>query len=155
MHLFDASRFRTEGLPAFRQLLADGDVPSWLQPVLDKHILKLVPEVADELWAAAGTMLLRDCTYLDDDLAPLTPSALADEAWATRRRDLETGSDVSHDDALFHMDRRCPSTDCPSRSTCPYHRSSPSDSLISVFEALFWCYLGPGQFAGRNITVEL
>jgi len=25
--------------------------------------------------------------------------------------------------------------------------------VISVFEALFWCYLGRGQFAGRNITI--
>jgi hypothetical protein len=55
--IFDYQAYNNEVVPAFRELLLSGQMPEWLQRLIEAR------EMQPERWR--GTDLLRYCTYLD------------------------------------------------------------------------------------------
>ena len=59
--IFDYQAYNNEVVPAFRELLLNGQMPEWLGRLIE------VREMQPERWR--GTDLLRYCTYLEKDFS--------------------------------------------------------------------------------------
>lgn len=130
--VFDYQKFSTEIVPAFLQLLKDGQVPGWFEDIYAEW----GPE--EHNWALAD--LKKHCTYLGDDLrcTAVPPSDLERDDWSQRA---------------------CSSISCPERERCLFHRSV-NPLFVEEFGLVFSHVLekfalGQGQFLGRSVTVDI
>jgi hypothetical protein len=142
--IFDYSAYRTEVVPAFVNILNDGNTPPWVAEIHREYQGSIYGEFPppDEPPLTGGVDFRTNCTHLDSEFASLLPTYLGSLY----------DSDWTH--------RSCRSDECPDRGQCPLvHRggrasTAEAERLLGLLQIVIArrC-LGTRQFLGRSIDV--
>jgi hypothetical protein len=152
VYVFDYERYRTELVPAAKQLLLTGEIAPWWQETVRAVAQKFGMSDYADAWITALTTrwdidLEQYCTYLGPDLG------------VHARQSARVRATLQEDQRPTWEVRACPSPDCPIQHRCLFHRThlTGREQAVEDFnQALAYGiaahYVGEGQFVGRSWT---